>query len=287
VKKNGLLSVEIIFFPYFCRKKCMKRIVWLICVFIALIIGIIIINNLPYLSPAEKQEGITFMQHDDDTIRVAYIGDSWADGHKKVKCVIDSLVYFSTGRPVVVKTAGISGLTSKNIYYGLFRDRSMRNVIEWGPDFCFVVAGINDTDRKMGKGYYKENMRLIIDLLFEHHITPIILEIPSYDILFSYKRRSRQVKFQYLASMVVTWSKMNCIEDYRTAYYALLDEQGWSDQVITISYKDWNPDGYKDKRGLYDGGLMHLNARGYLVLDTCIAHKIIEKLSVSSDNGNH
>ena len=265
----------------------MKRIVWLLCVFIALFIGIIIINNSPYFSPAEKQGGITVMQHDDDTIRVAYIGDSWADGHKKVKCVIDSLVYFEIGRPVVVKTAGISGLTSKNIYYSIFRNDSMRRVLEWGPNFCFVAAGINDTDRKMGRGYYKENMRLIIDLLLENHITPIILEIPSYDILFSYKRRSRQVKLQYLASMFVTFSKMDCIEDYRRAYKDLLDEQGWNDQVITISYKDWNPDGYKDKRGLYDGGLMHLNSKGYLVLDTCIAQKIIERFSVSSGNENH
>lgn len=265
----------------------MKRIVWLLCVFITIFIGIVIINNSPYYSPAEKQDRITVMQHDDDTIRIAYIGDSWADGHKNVKCVIDSLVFFPTGRPVVVKTAGISGLTSKNIYYGLFRDNSMRNVIEWGPDFCFVVAGINDTDRKMGKGYYKEDMRLIIDLLLENHITPIILEIPSYDIMFSYKRRSRKVKLQYLASMVVTWSKMNCIEDYRDVYYELLDEQGWKDQVITISYKDWNPEGYKDKRDLYDGGLMHLNAKGYLVLDSCIAHKIIENLNASSNNEYH
>ena len=139
----------------------------------------------------------------------------------------------------------------------------------------------------MGVSYYKENMRLIVDLLLENHITPIILEIPSYDILFSYKRRSRQVKLQYLASMFITWSKMDCIEDYRKSYYDLLDEQGWNNQVITISYKDWNLDGYKDKRGLYDGGLMHLNTRGYFVLDTCIAQKIIERLSVSSGNENH
>ena len=265
----------------------MKRIAWIFCMFFILFIGILIINNSPYYSPAEKQVGMTVIQHEDDTIRVAYIGDSWADGHKKVKCVIDSLVCLSSGRQVVVKTAGISGLTSKNIYYGLFRDDSMRNVIEWGPDFCFVVAGINDTDRKMGKGYYKENMRLIIDFFLENHITPIILEIPSYDILFSYRRRSRKVKFQYLASMVLTLSKMDCIEDYRKAYYELLDEQGWNDQVITISYNDWNPEGYKDKRNLYDGGLMHLNAKGYLVLDTCIAQMIIERLSVSSGNENH
>jgi len=260
---------------------------WIIIVFVTILICLFLVKSLPYYSPAKTQSGLNVRRHHDETIRIAYIGDSWADGHKKDKCVIDSLVCFSTGRPVVVKTAGISGLTSKNIYYSIFRNDSIRRVIEWGPDFCFVAAGINDTDRKMGKGYYKENMRLIIDLFLEYHITPIILEIPSYDILFSYKRRSRKVKLQYLASMVVTWSKMNCIEDYRKAYYELLDEQGWNDQVITLSYKDWNPNGFKDKRDLYDGGLMHLNTKGYLVLDTCIANKIIDNINASLGSENH
>jgi lysophospholipase L1-like esterase len=99
-----------------------------------------------------------------------------------VKCNIDTLVSNTTWCPVVVRTAGISGLTSKYLYYCIFRDDSIRDVIEWGPDFCFVVAGINDSDRKMGTSFYKENMRLILDLLLEKHITPIVLEIPTYDI---------------------------------------------------------------------------------------------------------
>jgi len=240
----------------------------------------------PYFTPAEKQEGLSVMSHHDDSIRIAYIGDSWADGHKNVKCNIDTLVSNTTGRPVVVRTAGISGLTSKYLYYCIFRDDSIRDVIEWGPDFCFVVAGINDTDRKMGKSYYKENMRLIIELLLENRITPIVLEIPSYDIRFSYKRRNRQIKMQYLVSMLLTWSKMDCIQDYRNAYNNLIKEQKWECQVLTISYKDWNSEGYMDKRGLYDGGLMHLNAKGYSVLDSCISQKLIEYISDSSNKGN-
>ena len=259
---------------------------WIIMVFVIILTCLFLINSLPYYSPAIKQSGLTVMQRDDDTIRIAYIGDSWADGHKEVKCVIDSLVCFATGRPVVVRITGISGLTSKNIYYGIFKNDPIRKVIEWGPDFCFVVAGINDTDRKMGKGYYKENMRLIIELLLEKHITPVVLEIPSYDIRFSYKRRSRQIKIQYLISMLLTWSKMDCIQDYRDAYNSLIKEQKWERKVITISYKDWNPDGYKDIRGLYDGGLMHLNANGYSVLDSCISKKIIEYINDFSNRGN-
>ena len=267
----------------------MKRF-FLILVFVAILIGYIInkiINNIPYYAPANQQKGFTTLKHDDDTIRIAYIGDSWADGHKNVDCVIGSLVSQTIGKPVVVRTAGISGLTSKYIYYCIFNDHSFRKTIEWGPNFCFIVAGINDSDRKMGKKYYKENMRLIIDFLLEKHIIPIVLEIPSYDILFSYQRRSRQIKLQYLVSMLLTWSKMDCIDDYRKEYYELLDEQDWNNKVITIHSIDWNPDGYKDKRNIYDGGLMHLNAKGYLVLDSCIANKIIEHVSVSLENKNH
>lgn len=263
----------------------MKRWLIMLLLIISLIVICVGYYFKPYFTPAEKQEGLSVLSHHDDTIRISYIGDSWADGHKNVDCVIDSLVSDATGHPVVVKTAGISGLTSKYLYYCIFRDDSIRDVIEWGPDFCFVVAGINDSDRKMGKKYYKENMRLILELLLENHITPVVLEIPSYDIRFSYQRRNRQIKFQYLVSMLLTWSKMDCIQDYRDAYNDLIKEEKWECKVITISYKDWNPEGYKDKRGLYDGGLMHLNAKGYSVLDSCISQKIIEFISDSSSRG--
>ena len=232
----------------------------------------------PYYSSAKKLHGLKVKSHRDDTVRIAYIGDSWAEGHKNVNCDIDSIVSSIIKRPVLVRTAGVSGLTTKNIYYGLYRNESMRDVIEWGPDFCFVVAGINDSDRKMGRRYYKDNMELIIETLLKYKIVPIVLEIPTYDIHFSYKRRSRWVKLQYLTSMIITWSKMDCINDYRREYTDLIYEKGWEKKVITISSNDWNPDGYKDQRGLYDEGLMHLNEKGYHVLDSCIAHKIIDYL---------
>lgn len=265
-------------FYVFLQKKVMKRRIFIVI----LIISIFIVGGVcylkPYFSPAHKLDGLKVMHHSDDTIRVGYIGDSWADGHKRVICVIDSFIQDTLGRHVDVRTAGISGLTSKNIYYGIFKNDSMRSVIEWGPDFCFVVAGINDSDRKMGVGYYKENMKLIITLLLEHHIKPIVLEIPSYNIEFSYERRSRQVKMRYLVSMLLTWSKMDCINEYRAAYNRLLCEQKWGDKVITIRCNDWNPYGYMDNRNLYDEGQMHLNEKGYFILDSCIANKIVMQL---------
>lgn len=236
--------------------------------------GCIVVIIKPYFTPAVKQDGLRVINHIDDTIRISFIGDSWIEGYMNVDSNVDSLVANAVNRPVVVRMAGISGLTSKNIYNCIFMNDSFREVIEWGPKFCFVAAGINDSDRKMGVGYYRENMRLIIRLLIENNIVPIILEIPSYDIIYSFERRNRWVKMKYLISMVLTLSNMDCIEEYRRAFVELLRDEGWNNHVITIWSSDWNPEGYMDKRCLYDEGLMHLNKIGYAVLDSCIANKI-------------
>lgn len=265
----------------------MKKNIYIV-LFVILIVFVGVVYKVKlYYTPAQKQQLQVMLKHNDDTLRISYIGDSWAESHKKHNCIIDSMINKAIGKNVEVRTAGVSGMTSKNIYNGIFINDSIREVIEWGPDYCFVVAGINDSDRKMGKGYYKENMRLIIEFLLENQITPVILEIPSFDIAFSFKRRTRLIKLQYMVSMLLTNSKMDCINDYRNAYHDLIVEQNWNNRVITISVNDWNPEGYYDKRGLYDGGLMHLNARGYYVLDSCIAQKIINHLCVSSNSEYH
>lgn len=254
-----------------------KYIAWALF-FLLILVCIIVYKINLYYTPAVRQEGMAISKCQDDTIRIAYIGDSWAERHKKYYCMIDSIIMKSIKREVKVKIAGISGLTSKNVYYSIFRNDSIRSVLEWGPDFCFVSAGINDSDRKMGTGYYKENMRLIVELLLDNSIIPIIMEIPTFDINYSFKRRNRQTKLIYLISMLLTWSKMNCIQEYRNIYWNLIQEKNWYDSVMTIRYLDWNPDGYRDKRGLYDEGRMHLNDKGYYLLDSCISNKIIRHI---------
>ncbi len=253
----------------------MKKGFYLISLLLLTLFSIIVYFIKPYYTPAVKQNSFLVQKHFDCILRIAYIGDSWAEGHMNIPCEIDSIIKQSIHRDVVVQIAGVSGLTSKNIYYSIFRNEHIRKVIEWGPDYCFVAAGINDSDRKMGKSYYRENMRLIINFLLEHHIIPIILEVPSFDICYSFKRRNRQVKMKYLFSMIVTQSRMDCINDYRKAYKSLLKDENLDGKVLTVWTKDWNPDGYRDIRELYDEGYMHLNEEGYHVLDSCIAQKII------------
>lgn len=232
----------------------------------------------PCYWPAEKQSGLSVQHHNDDTIRIAYIGDSWAYYHTDKKCVIDSMIYAQVGRPTIIRNAGVGGLISKEIYNSIFMNQNVRSVIEWGPDFCFVSAGINDSNRKTGSDNYKENMRLLISSLLDNHITPVILEIPYYDIDFIFWKKSFASLFKSFLSMLWTQSTINCIDLYSNAYNDLISEQHWQDVVITIRRAYWNPNGYEGQKELYKLDRIHLNQDGYFVLDSCITSHIIEYL---------
>ena len=232
----------------------------------------------PCYRPADKQTGLSVLHNNDDTIRVAYIGDSWAYFHIDKKCVIDSMIHVRVGKPVLIRYAGVGGLISKEIYNSIFKNKDIRSVIEWGPDFCFVSAGINDSNRKTGSDNYKENMRLLISLLLDNHITPVILEIPYYDIDYIFWKMPLVSMLRSIRSMLWTQSPINCIDSYSIAYNDLVEEQQWQDDVITIRRSYWNPNGYEGQKELYSSDRMHLNQDGYFVLDSCIASQIVEFL---------
>lgn len=244
-------------------------------------------SHNPCYKPAEMQTGLSVLHHSDDTIRVAYLGDSWAHNHKEMKCIIDSIIYDEIRKPVLIRNAGVGGLTSKEIYNGIFKNKEMRSVIEWGPDFCFVSAGINDSNIKYGSDNYKENMRILICLLLEKNITPVILEIPYYDIYHAFWKMSFVPLIRSIRSILWTQSSINCIDSYSNSYNDLIIEQQWQNDVITIRRNDWNPQGYKGQKELYTSDRMHLNQDGYLKLDSCISSHIVaylKHMNVKSDN---
>ena len=257
----------------------MKKYVVVLFVFLSSVVAFVYYYSFnPCYKPAEKQTGLSVLHHSDDTIRIAYIGDSWAYYHRDKKCVIDSIIYAQVGRPSQIRNAGVGGLISKEIYNGIFTNNDMKTVIEWGPDFCFVSAGINDSNRKTGSDNYKENMRLLISLLLDNHITPVIMEIPYYDIDFIFWRTPLVSMFRSIRSMLWTQSAINCIDSYSNAYNDLVNEQQWQNDVITIRRSYWNPNGYEGQKELYTSDRMHLNQDGYFVLDSCIVSQIVKFL---------
>ena len=131
-----------------------------------------------YYTPPTERKAYIIPHHNDDTLRVAYIGDSWAAMHKEHECILAQIIEDSIHRPVKVSSFGIHGKTSKEIYENMFDNQGLHQFMMQGYDFCFISAGINDTYKKMSTDYYKKSMDHMIRFLLTNHIHPIILDIP-------------------------------------------------------------------------------------------------------------
>lgn len=229
-----------------------------------------------YYTPAQMHSTYQTIQHHDDTIRIAYIGDSWAFGHQFHQCKIADILSKELSRPVCVSSYGIGGLTSKEIYHALFELDSLRHFMERGYDYCYISAGINDTYKKMSTTYYKNSMDCIIRLLLTNKIHPIIQEIPNYNINKTYENQKTEKKLIRQFSMLINHTKLDCKQDFRDALDELINEKGYNDKISVIRYKSWNNDYENDLNRLYINDGMHLNEEGYQVLDSMIAKTIYQ-----------
>ena len=227
-----------------------------------------------YYSPATYHPTYHTKQHNNDTIRIAYIGDSWALGHQYHKCNLSQILTDSLSFPVKTESFGIGGLTSKEIYNALFELEQFKKFMKNGYNFCIVSAGINDTHKKMSKSYYKSSMKLIINFLIANHIYPIIIEIPDYNIYQAYNNQELYKRIIQRFSMLVNSTEMDCKQQFRNALDEIIKEKRYEEMVSVIPFKSWNKDYFKDLETIYNNDQIHLNERGYQILDSVIAKEI-------------
>ena len=259
-----------------------------ICIFIAtcIIIGFAYSFYRYYAQPKLRQPYQTNATPD-DTLRIAFIGDSWAFMHKDHECMIPQLLQDSLHRPVKVHSYGVCGLTSKEIYENIFDNRDFKQFLSKRRyEYCYVSAGINDTYKKMSISYYQQGMNGIIQFLLSNHIHPIIQEIPDYDIYTSFERQKASRKLLRRLSMMINNTPLDCKQLFRDALDALIHEKKYSDKVSLIRYKSWNGNGLKDLNTLYRSDRMHLNDKGYATLDSAITRTIPE-LITTEHNTEH
>lgn len=254
----------------------MKR--WLIILLIIIIIICIAIGHAVYgyYTPLTEQKAYIIPPRRDDTLRIAYIGDSWAAMHKEHECLIAQLIEDRIHRPVKVSSFGIHGKTSKEIYENLFDNKEMHSFMMQGFDFCFISAGINDTYKKMSTTYYRTNMDNIILFMLTNHIHPIILDIPDYDIVRAYERQQFIRKLLRKISIFITRSQIDCKQEFRNTLAKLIDKNNYQHQVSILRYQEWNNDYQNDIKKYYLSDGMHLNQHGYHKLDSCLAQHIIQ-----------
>ena len=223
----------------------------------------------------------------DDTLRVAVIGDSWAEWHMTLNC--DTLFQQYGGRlttkPIKCMTRGKGGAKSKDVYYYMFRnytreyswmhDICTQPLLEQHPDYCVVMVGINDTWKKRPISYYTGNYRLIIRLLLANNIRPVVMEIPDFEMgewLDAHRKRQR---FLYRIYSYFNGVVEDDIAPFRNGLKEMLKDTRLCDSVLFIPADHWIPQNHHYSEEIYQEDHVHINYRGYHVLDSCIVSEII------------
>lgn len=268
--------------------KFKKGILWGV-VFVALLLSVILyfIPQYRFFYVPEELPLYTIRKtYQDDTLRIAFIGDSWADYHTLLSG--DTIIVNAGKRiydkPVKAMTRGKKGALSKEIYYFMYSDMTVEHsnepdrctqpLIEAHPDYCVVFAGINDVTYLRPLSYYAENMRLIIRLLLHNKIRPVVMEIPIVEFTEPMGRKIFRERVFFRVRAVLMGTDNNQGADYQNALKDMLAKTKLQDSVLYISAKQWNPAGATDTT-MFLTDRLHLNLNGYHRLDSCIISKII------------
>ncbi len=210
-----------------------------------------------------------------DTLKIAFIGDSWAAYHRNYDKDLE-LRLTQNDRPVQVVSQGNVGAKSKEIYQRMFS--TTEPILSEHPNYCVVSAGINDAVAKMGSDYYVHHYMLILQQLLDMGIVPVVLDMPEVNYRSIANREPWTMRIRHVLSSLLTDSELYGFESYRNALILAIQKAKIQNRIVYISSDLWNSSGFRDERGLYLSDETHLNAQGYEVLDSCIATEILKDI---------
>lgn len=230
---------------------------------------------------------------DDDTLRVAVIGDSWAELHMMFNG--DTLFQQYGGRlttnPIKCMTRGKLGAKTKDVYDYMFRGQTQEDsictqpLLEEHPDYCVVMVGINDVWKKRPVSYYTGNYRLIIRLLLANDIRPVVMEIPDFALKEWMNKHRKREGYLYRVYSVFTGVIQDDIAPFRNGLREMLEETGLGDSVLFIPSDHWLPQNHHYSEKIYRKDHAHLNWQGYHLLDSCIVSEIIRDYNIRTKYG--
>ena len=184
--------------------------------------------------------------HHDDTLRVVMIGDSWAGMHKEtgMDSFLQGKLNIFAECPVIVKSCGKGGEKSRGIYRLIFEygKYGTRSILSEGPDYCIVMAGINDAAANRGVRQYLYHYILILDFLLGNNIRPVVVEIPDANIWALNSQKPMKDLFGDYLKSIMTCCDMYNYHEYREALLSMLKEKDMMKEVVFIPMKEWNGD---------------------------------------------
>ena len=221
-----------------------------------------------------KRDYYPVLYHEDDTIRVAMIGDSWAALHSQnmMDNLFQSILSDQTNLPVKMISKGKGGEKSRGIYQLMFENNKegTKTIFAQGLDYCILSAGINDAAANLGPKLFCYHMRLILDFLLYNRIRPIILEIPDVNIWKVYNNKPiKDLVSDYIRSLM-SHCRMYQIKEYRDSLYSMLLNENYMNSIIYIRMNEWNGTTPNINKQLFLNDQIHLNKKGYELLDSCI-----------------
>lgn len=237
-------------------------------------------NRWKYLWALENPRIVyPVLHHQDDTLRVIMIGDSWVGMRTDTyNNLFQSRMSELIDRPVILNAKGKGGEKSRGIYQLMFETDGYgtKSLLYNGADYCVVFAGINDAAANKGIRHYLYYYKLIIDFLITNQIRPVVVEIPDVNIWNVYgKKPIKDLLGDYLRS-TMTGCDMYNYREYREALLAMLIKDGLKNEVIIVPMKDWNGESEVINGEISLDDQIHLNCRGYELLDSCIIERIAE-----------
>ncbi len=84
--------------------------------------------------------------------------------------------------------------------------------------------------------------------------------------------------------MTLTDSKLDCIDDYRSALKDSLLNGNIYKKILYITDENWCPKGYNDSLKYYLSDGVHPNEKGFLALDSCLAEIIVNDFLKTANN---
>ncbi len=263
-------------------------------IFIRIIAFLLIIASIVYpvflLFDYYSLEKETIYMHNislknNDSLIVIFIGDSWAAYHSQYDQQLKKCIETKVNIPTKVISRGIVGAKTKTIYEKMhdYTSSGTKALIDISPNYAIISAGINDAVAKMGTDNYCHHYNLIIKELLSAGIKPIILDMPQVDYRAVYKRESMIAKIRHHVSSWITGAPLWSFDNYRTALQSFIRQDTIKKHLIYIPASEWNPEGFMDYRNLYLDDHVHLNEKGYFLLDSCLSSKIYQDIMSTHD----
>lgn len=197
-------------------------------------------------------------------LKIGIIGDSWV-----VRQRLDSLLHQKLlDKSVLAEifASGNPGAKTKLVYENLYKeeneDFSSKKIIERHPNYCIVIAGVNDAAMNLGPDFYSHHMILIIKTLLHYGIKPVIVSLPEFGIEENFQKKNLISKLSNKTTdLLLNNGESFSINDYRASLLKKLHDNNLDKRIILLNF-DLVCNDYDNNKNLYSDPL-HLNKEGY------------------------